>query len=211
MSKNLALIAVLASLYGNESIPISLEISQSCRVENNGAFQNTQEYYLFDSTIKDPSAISDFDGVEEIGLWADGKNYPIYSSLARTYPVKGGRTVSQLYGNELKSILSAGFVKLRIKYKDQVQEEQSSQGSSPYFSRTKTTITKESFVPVKLDRDQIQAAYNECDHAIAKAKQHQFILEILIGTGISVIFATLLLVLWKIRRKFRINRSAEEE
>lgn len=195
----LSLISLLAvSAFSSESVgPVNMTVAQECSLDTTGPFRKTHEIHLFKIVLENGPLANDSSNMQEMLVWADGKNYPLYSQESRTMPGEEGKKSGQLYGQELRTIMDAGYVKLRVKYKEQVKEEQSSEGKSPYFTTVRTTVEKEEFLPLQFDKTQIQNEFAVCRQRIEEDERRQSLVEIATaGAGILVLTA----LGWMLRR-----------
>lgn len=185
------------SFIASAADPITLNTTQQCALDTASPFRQAHERQIFRISLENPALLNEMDNVREMYVWADGKEYKIYSKEARSHPDAGEQPYNQLFGQELKAIRDAGYTKLRVKYVDMVNEELSSAGETPYFTTTRTTIEKEEFFPIQLEKSVIDASFSECNQAIEGEKKRQSLYEILLAT--SAVFG-LMGILWLVRR-----------
>lgn len=204
--KLLLLLMIANAMVAAEVKPIKLDVSQVCYLSNTAPFVQANENRIFKISVDDEALLGGQTIIKEISLWSDGKTFPIKASEEQIYrdnAVKLIRKSNELFADELKSILNAKFVKLFVKYQDSVNEEQSSNGRSSYFTTLKTTVAKDQYFPVILPQDEIHAALFECTQTLNEQKEHQSLLEILIVIGTLLgIAGIIVIILWfRTRRK----------
>lgn len=184
--KLLLFLMISNAMVAAEVKPIKLDVSQVCYVSNTAPFAQANENSLFKITVDDEALLGSHSTIKEISLWSDGKMFPIKPSEEQIYKdntVKLIRKSNELFADELKSILNAKFVKLFVTYQENVSEEQSSNGRSPYFTTVKTTVAKDQYFPVVLPQGEIHAALLECTQTLEDQKERQSLFETLIMIG----------------------------
>lgn len=192
------------------NIPIVLDIQSECVLHDSAPFKEAHEINLFKVIIVNESLLPQNGNIKDLYIWADGKSYPIHNYEEQVHPKQlavGQRRHDQLYGDELRRISKSGFVKLWIKYEPEINKQQITDETSQYYTTTKTTVEKEEFTPVVLDRSKIDEVLSQCQEGIDTSKQRQFVFEILIGVGGVIAIGVLLVFLRKIRRKFKKEES----
>lgn len=179
---------------------VRLKVTPACTLDTSAPFRHSHTVELFDIALKDGAFKEAAGNIEKMYIWADGKNYHFYSRQPQIDTPAGIKGPNQLFKEELRSIMSAGYIKLLVKYTDQVNEEYSSQGKSPYFTTVRTTVETEEYLPVVLDKNEITQAFDECTQTVVKEKRRQSIAEIMIGTlGASAVIG----ILWFFRKTRR--------
>lgn len=166
--------------------PVKLNISQECYLKNKAPFEQANENRIFKIILDDEALIGSHMTIKEISLWSDGKIFPIKSDEEPIYKdnsIQHMRKSNELFEDEIKTILNAKFVKLFVKYQDNVQEEHSANGRSPYFSTIITTVSKDQYLPVILPKVNINTALLDCTETLNDGKQRQSLYEILIVIG----------------------------
>ena len=201
MHKTLFLLVSAFSLHASVPEPIGIEVAQECRLDTTAPFRQAHPIELFRVTLGKGSLRGGGENVGEILIWADGKEYPVYSKQTRSVPVAGGKRSDQLFGQELREIMNAGDTKLHVKYKEHVKEEQSSEGKSPYYATVRTTVAMEEFLPARLEKPKIDAAFSECRKAIEGEKKKQSFVEIAVGSGAAAGIIVLGWILRRMRKK----------
>jgi hypothetical protein len=180
--------------------PIKMHVSQECYLSNTNPFEQVYENSLFKITVEDEALLGSHTTIKEISLWSDGKMYPIKASEERIYKdntIKLIRKNNELFADELNAISNAKFVKLYVKYQDNVNEEQSSNGRSPYFTTVKTTIARDQYFPIILPQVEINAAFAKCTETYNEQKNRQSLQETLIVvSGLLGIAGIIVIIIW---------------
>lgn len=206
-AKNAVLFMVPFVLSASSPVPGRVSVSSECFLRNAAPFEDAREVELYRVKLENEMLLPGADVMEEVRIWADGKTYPIKSAEARPSPdstTSPERQSGRLYGDELKTIAGAGFTKLWIRYKDRISEEQTSEGSGPYFTTVKTTIRTERTLPLELDGSSLEAAKSDCRRTLDAQKQKQRIFEIAIAIGGFAGITGIILLL----RRFRKPKTA---
>lgn len=201
--KLLALLMIANAIIAAEVKPIKIDVSQECYLSNTAPFNQTNENSLFKITVNNEALLGSHTTIKEMSLWSDGEIFPIKVGEEQIYKdntVKLIRKSNELYADELKSILNAKFVKLLVKYQDNVNEEQSSNGRSPYFTTVKTTVAKDQYFPIILPQTEIHTALSECTETLDDQKDRQSLFETLIVIGILSVIAGLIAIIIRYRR-----------
>lgn len=205
--KLLALMMITYTIAAAEVKPIKIGVSQECYLSNTAPFNKTYENSIFKISVNDETLLGSHTVIKEISLWSDGKLFPIKESEERIYKDNATHLIrkgNELFADELKSIMNAKFVKLLVKYQDNVNEEQSSNGRSPYFTTIKTTVAKDQYFPVVLPQDEIHAAFSQCIETLDDEKQHQSLYEILIVIGSLLGIMGVIIMIIRYRRNKKV-------
>lgn len=192
--KILFLLMIANAMHALESVPVTIQVSQECFLSNTDPFREAYENSLFKITVE-KSLLGNNGAVKEMSLWGDGKFYPLNSNKN-----EGANTLS---ADELRTFSSAKFVKLLVKYQDSVKEEQTSNGTSPYFTTIKTTVAKEQYFPVVWNKSQMDTELLECTKTLDKEKNRQSLYEILIGSGLALGVVAITVIIVRLRRRFK--------
>lgn len=207
MNKKILFILIIANaIHASESVPVKMHVSQECFLSNTDPFREAYENSIFKITVEDVTPLGKNGAVKEMSLWGDGKIYPVKSNQEQINNESSKtpkETNDALSADELRAVSNAKFVKLLVKYEDSVKEEQSSNGISPYFATIKTTVAKEQYLPVILNRSQIDTALLECTKTFDKEKNRQSLYEILIGIGLLAGLIGITVIVIRLRRSFK--------
>ncbi len=201
--KILLLIMMTNVMVAAEIKPIKLDISQECYLSNSDVFDQSNENRLFKIIVNDETLLGSHTKIKEISIWSDGKIFPIKAGDERVYKDNSTNLIrksNELFLDELKTILDAKFVKLYVKYQDNINEEQSSNGRTSYFTTIKTTITKDQYFPVVLPKDEIHAALLECTKTLDDQKGRQSLYETFIVVGTLLGLAGVIAIIIRYRR-----------
>lgn len=201
--KLLSLLMIANAMVAAEVKPIKMDVSQECYLSNTGPFDQANENSLFKITVKDEVLLGNQATIKEISLWSDGEIFPIKAGEERMYKdntIKLVRKSNELFANELKSILNAKFVKLFVKYQDNVNVEKVSIGRSSYFTTVKTTVAKDQYFPVILPQAEIHAALAECTQTLEDQKNRQSLFETVIVIGTLLAIAGIIAIILRYRR-----------
>ncbi|MDP1785296.1 MAG: hypothetical protein Q8K81_07735 [Sulfuricurvum sp.] len=180
-----------------------MHVSQECFLSNTEPFQQPYENSIFKITVEDETLLGKNETIKEISLWGDGKIYRIKTDEEHVYredTKTPDRKSKQLFGDEIKAVSNAKFVKLLVKYQENVKEEQSSNGTSSYYTTIKTTVAKEKFFPIILNRPEIDNALFECSNTFSEEKNRQSFVEILIGIGLLAGLIGISVIIIRFRR-----------
>jgi len=204
MNKKLLLLLMITNaMVAAEVKPIKMRVSQECYLSNTNPFEQVYENSLFKITVEDEALLGSHTTIKEISLWSDGKMYPIKAGEERIYKdntIKLIRKNNELFADELNAISNAKFVKLYVKYQDNVNEEQSSNGRSPYFTTVKTTIARDQYFPIILPQAEIKAAFAECTETYNEQKNRQSLHETLIVVSALLGIAGIIVIIIWFRR-----------
>ena len=196
MTKKILLLLMIANvMQALESAPVKIQVTQECFLSNTDPFREAYENNVFKITVEDESLLGKNGAIKEMSLWGDGKTYRFKSDKEKVDKA--------LSADEIKAFSSAKFVKLLVKYDDSVKEEQTSNGTSPYFTTIKTTVAKEQYFPVVWNRSQIDTALLECTKTFEKEKNRQSLYEILIGIALVLGLIGITVIIVRLRRRFK--------
>lgn len=204
MKEKILLLLIMVNVMAAVEVkPIKLNVSEVCNLSNTAPFDQANENRIFTITVDNEALLGSHTTIKEISLWSDGKFFPIKAGEEQIYKdntVKLIRKSNELFADELKNILNAKFVKLFVKYQDNINEEQSSNGRSPYFTTVKTTIAKDQYFPVILPQAEIHAAFSECTKTLDDQKERQSLFEILIVVGALLGIAGVIAIIIRYRK-----------
>ena len=187
------LLLFISSIYAVEPLPVKVNISSECGLNNPKITHYVDEISLFKLTIEEEILPSNSETVKEISLWADGKTYPINNGEAYK-----SRWLST---DDIKSINNAKFLKLSVKYTNHINEEQSSKGgTTPYYTAIKTTVEKEQYLPILIKQSTINNAMLDCRKSIDEQKMKFSLLKFFIAIGVIIGLIGLLLIFKRVRR-----------
>lgn len=152
---------------------VKLHIQHSCVLKNDKPFQSGSEYYRFKVSVDQGTLPNRKENIRQIAIWSDGKLFLIqdFTPIAFSQTENGlnGRFLSE---DDLRYIANSHFSKLKIIYEPSIDERQSAKDdTTPYFTSIKTVIEKEEFLPLVLNRNEIDQAINECHDSI-KSEQN---------------------------------------
>ncbi|WP_298692980.1 hypothetical protein [uncultured Sulfuricurvum sp.] len=189
---------------------VKLHVKHNCVVKNDKPFQNASEYHRFNVTVEQASLPDRKENIKQIAIWADGQLYAIRDLTPIVLPQAGNRSYDPLLSeDELIFIANAHFSKLKISYEPSVDERQSAKDdTTPYFTSVKTTIEKEEFLPMTLERNEIDQAIKECHDTIEYEKNFQLFTEIAIGTLAILVFTGTFYYLWRRKKRKSLSESA---
>jgi len=195
------------ALYSGEVTPIKVHVTQECSLSDTEPFKQTYENSIFKITLEDEALLGDSAAIKEISLRSDGKVYIMKAGEEHVYRKHANNLIRKNYeffADEIKAISNAKFVKLFVRYKEHVNEELSSNGTSSYFTTVKTTVAKDQYFPIILKHDEISDAFLQCSETFEEQKERQSLIEtaIVIGAilGIMAVMMVVIVLIMRLRR-----------
>ncbi|MGD9969918.1 MAG: hypothetical protein AB7S65_05635 [Sulfuricurvum sp.] len=200
------LLAVLIGMRLFASVPpanVVLNMNQACILVNDKPFQHSSEIHRFSLKV-DPSSLPERqENVQQISIWADGRIFVIEEMTPQSVSTEDNGFSGAFIDNEaLEFIKNAHFIKLQINYAASVDERKNAkEATTPYYTTIKTTVEKEEFLPLSLERAKIDEMLKECHSSISYEKTFQLFLEIAVASVLILMLSGVVYYRWKKKRR----------